>query len=1313
MDSKKCLDKLFVYGGLEMEDVLNIVTIVAKNYLAQARTLVNSFKKYHPEGQAFVLFADRIDGYFDPSTENFVLIEIDELRSEITNLEAFCFQYSILELSTALKPYVLKYIFKKYNISKLAYFDPDILITENLYTISELLDEYQIILTPHITSPYNDHYKPSEVELLRAGAYNLGFIALANTEETSSMLQWWEAKLNRLCLVDFSRGLFVDQKWIDLVPGLFSGIYILREPGYNVAYWNLHERKISIEGNHIYCNGRPLYFFHFSGYNPDNSCDVSKHQDRHNFSSIGMASNLFTKYGRELNDNGFNETKKWPYAFSEFDNGVAIPDIARRIFLNLEEKYADSFGNPFETSSLKSYYHWLTSIGKTNIPPLLHEIYRMRVDLQRGFPEIEGKDSYNYLLWFLKDGVVQHNLDDRLLDTVRTFLESHEVSGKEQKIRLLTPDYDYSRSWNRFRSYYYNLRDYRIIRPFIEGVKHYIVKNFKSTQRITYNKDSHLNQTENLIINQEKILSDSENAAFGVNLAGYINSEKGMGEAVRSDVRSLQQTNIPFVLNNFIDSGSINNEMMNANFSTRNPYQVNLIHVNADQTSEFIKQKGQSYLNNRYNIGYWAWELSQFPEEWCNSFQYFDEIWVPSGFVQDSVARVSPIPVVRIPHSIAESGNGAPPFDRQHFGIPQDKFVFLFIFDFDSFAARKNPYGIVKAFKKAFKGKDNAILVLKFSHSDHYPEDYQTLMAMSGDENVKIINNVISREELKALLSHIDCYVSLHRSEGFGLTIAEAMSMGKPVIATSYSGNMDFMTQGNSFPVKYNLIEIDQDYGPYKKGWLWAEPDLEHAASLMRYVYDNQKESALVGQVAREHIRKYYSPGAVGKIYKDRLYKINKILENKKLPLPIDCQKKIIEDNNTLKILLPDMNEIKQKIDYIDVNKIPVQSKKPIGGVLLTCYKRAIRKSTFWLLDPLFSYIREISNSLVKFYNKSLEAQITINEKIDNNLVQLQKNVKEANEKIDSCQNNVIKTQLELLVQIDKKDQQIKETEQQIKVMDQQIKVMDQQIKEADLSTKELKLIWGQTQESNGFLEAKLQAMQGGTTSLNKRLNNISADLHPTIFTNKLPFGLQATESFDYFGFEKVFRGSEELIKERQKGYVELFKGSKMVLDIGCGRGEFLELLKEEGIKATGVDINKDMIMICCKKGLSVVQSDFMDYLLNIQDETLDGIFTAQFIEHIKPENIHAFFRCAYLKLRPGGILVAETLNPYNLAQFRFFYVDPTHERPIYPEVAQFLSQTAGFKNIEFKYLPCVGDERDESLLGLWDFSDYAIIAKK
>lgn len=1302
-----------------MEDVLNIVTIVAKNYLAQARTLVNSFKKYHPEGQAFVLFADRIDGYFDPSTENFVLIEIDELRSEITNLEAFCFQYSILELSTALKPYVLKYIFKKYNISKLAYFDPDILITENLYTISELLDEYQIILTPHITSPYNDHYKPSEVELLRAGAYNLGFIALANTEETSSMLQWWEAKLNRLCLVDFSRGLFVDQKWIDLVPGLFSGIYILREPGYNVAYWNLHERKISVEGNHIYCNGRPLYFFHFSGYNPDTSCDVSKHQNRHNFSSIGMASNLFTKYGRELNDNGFNKTKKWPYAFSEFDNGVAIPDIARRIFLNLEEKYADSFGNPFETSSLKSYYHWLTSIGKTNIPPLLYEIYRMRVDLQRGFPEIEGKDSYNYLLWFLKDGVVQHNLDDRLLDTVRTFLESHEVSVKEQKIRLLTPDYDYSSKWNRLRSYYYNLREYRVIRPFVEGVKHYIVKNFKHTQRVTYNKESHLNQIENFTINQEKIFIYSENAAFGVNLAGYINSEKGMGEAVRSDVRSLQQTNIPFVLNNFIDSGSINNEMMSANFSTRNPYQVNLIHVNADQTSEFIKQKGQSYLMNHYNIGYWAWELSQFPEEWCNSFQYFDEIWVPSGFVQDSVARVSPIPVVRIPHSIAESGNEAPLFDRQHFGIPQDIFVFLFIFDFDSFAARKNPYGIVKAFKKVFKGKDNTILVLKCSHSNHYPEDYQTLMAMSGDENIKVINNVISREELNALLSHTDCFVSLHRSEGFGLTIAEAMSMGKPVIATSYSGNMDFMTQGNSFPVKYNLIEIDQDYGPYKKGWIWAEPDLEHAASLMRYVYDNQEESALVGQVAREYIRKYYSPSAVGEIYKDRLYKINKILENKKPLLPIDSQKKIMGEN-TLNNLLLYVNEIKQNIDNIDVNKIPVQSQKPIIGFLLTCYKRAIRKSTFWLFGPLFSYIREINNSLVQLHNKSLEAQITINEKTDNSLVHLQKNVKEANEKIDSCQNNIIQTQLDLLAQLDKKDQQIKEMDQQIKETYQKIKEtyqkikdMDQQIKETDLSTKELKLIMDQTQESNGFLETELQAIQDGATSLNKRLNNISADLHPTIFTNKLPFRLQATESFDYFGFEKVFRGSEELIKERQKGYVEWFRRKNMVLDIGCGRGEFLELLKEEGINAIGVDLNIDMIRICKRKGLNVVHSDFMDYLSKIPDNEFDGIFSAQFIEHIKPEQIHTFLRKAYLKLRPGGVLVVETVNPYNLAQFRFFHVDPTHERPIYPEVAQFLGQTAGFNNIEVKYIPCVGDERDESLLGLWDFSDYAIIARK
>jgi len=246
--------------------------------------------------------------------------------------------------------------------------------------------------------------------------------------------------------------------------------------------------------------------------------------------------------------------------------------------------------------------------------------------------------------------------------------------------------------------------------------------------------------------------------------------------------------------------------------------------------------------------------LSEFPVEWQISFKYLDEVWVPSKFVLDSISRVSPIPVVCIPHSVKVTPEDLKmPKNHVAFGISPEYYVFLFVFDFHSFMARKNPLGLIKAFKKAFSTKDKAVLILKCSHAESCPEEFYQMEQLARGHNIRIINKVLESEEIKTLFAAADCYVSLHRSEGFGLTMAEAMALGKPVIATAYSGNMDFMTPSNSYLVKYSLTEIDRDYGPYKKGMVWAEPDIDDAARLMRYVYENQDEARCVGAIAANY----------------------------------------------------------------------------------------------------------------------------------------------------------------------------------------------------------------------------------------------------------------------------------------------------------------------------------------------------------------------------------------------------------------------------------------------------------------------------
>jgi 2-polyprenyl-3-methyl-5-hydroxy-6-metoxy-1,4-benzoquinol methylase/glycosyltransferase involved in cell wall biosynthesis len=368
---------------------------------------------------------------------------------------------------------------------------------------------------------------------------------------------------------------------------------------------------------------------------------------------------------------------------------------------------------------------------------------------------------------------------------------------------------------------------------------------------------------------------------FGVNVSGNITSEKGVGEAVRSQIRSLAAVDTPIALNNYTDDSAANLDVEYTEFSEGNPFAVNLIHLNADSLKYFVEGRPQSYFNDRYNIGFWAWETPVFPKEWQDRFQFLNEIWVGSDFVMNAISDASPIPVVKMPLAIRDrmSENALP---RSHFGIPKSAFTFLFLFDFLSVPQRKNPFGMVKAFRNAFGKRDDVLLVLKCSHSEHHPKEMSELKRDCRGANIRIIDALLSRKEVTSLLKTADCYVSLHRSEGFGLTMAEAMSFEKPVIATGFSGNMEFMNSANSHPVKYKLTEIDRDYGPYRGGF-WAEPDLDHAAELMRHVFKDRAAARELGRNARRDILKTLSEERTGIRMRDRL---NTLAELGKIAAP-------------------------------------------------------------------------------------------------------------------------------------------------------------------------------------------------------------------------------------------------------------------------------------------------------------------------------------------------------------------------------------------------------------------------------------------
>ena len=361
---------------------------------------------------------------------------------------------------------------------------------------------------------------------------------------------------------------------------------------------------------------------------------------------------------------------------------------------------------------------------------------------------------------------------------------------------------------------------------------------------------------------------------FGVNVVGNFGSEKGLGEAARSSVRALKAASIPYVVSNFVDPDSANLDTQIEGFDQDNPHSVNLIHLNFDTVPAFAMEKGPMYFAARYNIGCWFWELSEFPEIWYPNFDYFNELWVSSNFIQDSLSRVSPIPVIKMPLALPPEVAPCSRFDRSYFHIPKDKFVFLFVFDFDSAIERKNPLGLIEAFKRAFDDTENVLLYLKSVHANHHSQAFGCVrLAAAGQPNIIVTDAVYTREEIDALVHFCDCYVSLHRSEGFGLPIAEAMRAAKPVIVTAYSGNMDFTTSENSFLVNYRLARIEQE-GPYPKGYVWADPDLDQAAEHMRSVYKNRNAAAERGSRARETVLKLFDPVVAGTRMKERLERI-------------------------------------------------------------------------------------------------------------------------------------------------------------------------------------------------------------------------------------------------------------------------------------------------------------------------------------------------------------------------------------------------------------------------------------------------------
>ena len=361
-------------------------------------------------------------------------------------------------------------------------------------------------------------------------------------------------------------------------------------------------------------------------------------------------------------------------------------------------------------------------------------------------------------------------------------------------------------------------------------------------------------------------------APLAVNVGGYLRDESGWGAAARGYVRALRRLGVPTRLNDFSAlTSNRSGDRTLADGEALSDWDVNLMCIDAGQHFAVLSQSDENLFDRRYNIGAWAWELPRFPARWYDRFAYYDEIWVGSSFIASALAPISPIPVVRIPPVMAPSSEGLVSADRGGWRRRPDEFLFLFMFDVHSHLARKNPLAIVEAFRRAFRPSDPVRLILKCVNAESDPAGFRTLVDRASGAQIDIHSGYVSAAELRGLMSSCDAYVSLHRSEGIGLTIADAMGLGKPVIATGWSGNTDFMDVSNAFPVGYQLVALEENVGPYHAGEVWAEPSVEHAAELMRVVVDRPDEARARGLAARDTIRRDYSEERIAELIGQRL----------------------------------------------------------------------------------------------------------------------------------------------------------------------------------------------------------------------------------------------------------------------------------------------------------------------------------------------------------------------------------------------------------------------------------------------------------
>jgi glycosyltransferase involved in cell wall biosynthesis/2-polyprenyl-3-methyl-5-hydroxy-6-metoxy-1,4-benzoquinol methylase len=725
-------------------------------------------------------------------------------------------------------------------------------------------------------------------------------------------------------------------------------------------------------------------------------------------------------------------------------------------------------------------------------------------------------------------------------------------------------------------------------------------------------------------------------SSIGVDVAGYLRGGLGLGQAARLYVAALQAGGVPVRTTTVdlrmpevhADDGTRaevkTTDFADLDFEGELPF--NLVCVNAPELPQFVSEAGRDRFRDRYTIGVWAWETDAIPASWDTAFGLVDEIWVYSRYVADLLSHSAPCPVVRVPLPIEVP---RPSGDDVGFAFGADQFTFLFLFDFWSTLQRKNPIGLVRAFTRAFEPGEGPRLLLKSFNGDYKPDRLAQLRAATaGRDDIVVVDRFVTDQQRINLINRCDAYVSLHRSEGFGLTLGEAMALGKPVIGTGFGGNTDFMTHANAWLVDYEETQVGPEGENYPAHGTWAEPDVDHAAELMRRVWEEREEAAARAERGRMDVAEHFSLEAVGAMARARLRRLS----------GLSRRRAVVADASAPSPGLPH--------SYVETAAVkatfdPLKDAVEAGGA-----KGAARRALLTAMRPYTYHQDELNRFVVN-----------------------------ALRELDALQRD-----------------QIVDTQAELRRLGAQVERFER--------------VFGRSGLANASGDDVARLLEG--------VRARPASTHPAISyvdesgRRALGFRDAHLDATGYRGFEDIFRGDEQDVRQAQERYVEMLRDSAWVLDLGCGRGELLDALRDAGIRAKGVDLDEGMVARCREKGHEVELADAATALRSYEDGTVPAVFAAQVVEHLSAEQLSELLSLCVAKLAPGGVAIFETVNPHNPAALKAFWTDTTHHHPVFPEVLLAHCRLAGFASGDVRFPNESGDFDTD----VYANRDYAVVAR-